>query len=147
VSPDGRGPDAGSVPPGERGPDFGRLLRCLEDRIEVEALVLFGSRARDDAFTRSDWDLAVVSPDHEGRNPLERAEPVLDCPPPGVQVVHLTASELLAPDFSYLRCAILEEGVPIHDRGAFGEARRRYEERKAAGEIVFGDGRVRFPES
>jgi len=113
----------------------------------VEALVLFGSRARNDAFRRSDWDLAVVSPDFEGRNPLERAEPVLHCPPPGVELVHLAPSELRTPDFSYLRCAILEEGVPVHDRGAFGEARRRYEARKAAGEIVFREGRVSFPRS
>lgn len=90
---------------------------------------------------------ARSEPDFEGRNPLERAEPVLDCPPPGVELIHLTTSELASPDFSYLRCALLEEGRPLHDRGAFARARRRYEARKAAGEIVFRDGVVHFPES
>lgn len=127
-------------------PDFEALLRCLDDRIEVEALVLFGSRARDDAFVDSDWDVAVVASDFEGRDPLERAERVLDCPPPGVELIHLTPSELEEPDFSYLRCALLEEGRPLHDRGAFARARRRYEARKAGGEIVFGDGVVHFPD-
>lgn len=128
-------------------PDFVRLLRCLQDRVDVEALVLFGSRAREDAFARSDWDVVVVSPDFRGLNPVERGERVLECPPPGVELVHLTTTELMDPDFSYLRCAILEEGRPLHDRGGFARARRRYRARKAAGEIVFEDGKVRFPKS
>lgn len=144
-------PDEAKVPGGavaadEPVPDFVRLLRCLQDRIEVEALVLFGSRARGDAFARSDWDLVVLSGDFEGRDPIERAEPALQCPPPGVELIHLTPGELREPDMSYLRCAILEEGRPLHDRGAFAEARRRYQARKAAGEIVFEDGGVHFPE-
>ena len=137
----------GSVAGDEPVPDFVRLLRCLQERIQVDALVLFGSRARGDSFTRSDWDLVVVSPDFHGRNPIERAEPVLHCPPPGVELIHLTPEELLAPDMSYLRCAILEEGRPLHDRGAFVRARDRYQARKDAGEIVFEDGGVYFPES
>lgn len=128
-------------------PDFESLLRCLRERIHVDALVLFGSRARDDAFRESDWDVALVSEDFEDRNPLERGLAVLECAVPGIELVHLAPAELMEPDFSYLRCAILEEGVTLQDGGAFRRARARYEARKEAGEIVFtGDG-VSFPET
>lgn len=139
-------PPEESVAADEPVPDFVRLLRCLQERIQVEALVLFGSRARGDSFARSDWDLVVLSPEFEGRNPIERAERVLDCPPPGVELIHLTPKELMAPDMSYLRCAILEEGRPLHDRGGFAGAKRRYEARKSDGEIVFEGGSVYFPQ-
>lgn len=136
-----------SVAADEPVPDFVRLLRCLQERIQVDALVLFGSRARGDSFARSDWDLVVLSQDFEGRNPIQRGEAVLECPPPGVELIHLTPEELLSPDMSYLRCAILEEGRPLHDRGAFARARDRYQARKDAGEIVFDEGSVYFPGS
>lgn len=127
-----------------RAPDLEALVGCLSDRIDVESLVLFGSRARGDAFVDSDWDLAVVSADFEGLNPLERGLAVVDCRPPSAELVHLTPDELHEPDFSYLRAAILEEGVPLHDRGAFRRARIRYEERKEAGEIRFDGESVHF---
>lgn len=127
-----------------RAPDLAALLRCMAERIEVEALVLYGSRARGDAFVDSDWDLAVVSSDFEGLDPLERGLAVLECRPPAAELVHLTPEELLEPDGSYLRAALLEEGVPLHDEGAFRRARRRYEERKTAGEIRFDGRSVHF---
>lgn len=128
-------------------PRLDALLECLHERVALDALVLFGSRARDDAFRSSDWDLAVISSDFQGRDPLERGLMTVDCRRGGVEFVHLTPGELATPDFSYLRCAILEEGRALRDWGAFERARRRYRERQAAGEIEFGDGRVRFPES
>lgn len=130
--------------PDPRAPDVPDLLRCLGKRLTVDALVLFGSRARGDAFVDSDWDLAVVSSDFEGLDPLERGLAVMDCRPPAAELVHLTPAELLEPDLSYLRAAILEEGVALHDRGAFRRAKRRYDERKATGEIRFDGESVRF---
>lgn len=124
--------------------DLRAVVDCLRDVVELEAAVLFGSRARDDAFSFSDWDLAVVSSDFGGMNPLERGLRTVDCRRGAVELVHLTPGELEAPDYSYLRCAILEEGGAIVDSGVFAAARRRYEERKERGEIEFrGDG-VRF---
>lgn len=118
-------------------PDLDRLLQCLRERIRLDALVLFGSRARGEAFEDSDWDLAVVSADFEGLNPLERGLEVLECRPARAELVHLTPGELLDPGLSYLRCALLEEGIALHDGGAFRRGRRRWEERKAAGEVRF----------
>lgn len=123
--------------------DAARLL-TEADRLAVEALVLYGSRARGDAFVDSDWDVAVVSSDFAGLDPLERGLAIVDCRPSTAELVHLTPGELLEPDGSYLRAALLEEGVPLHDEGTLRRARRRYEERKSAGEIRFDGGSVRF---
>ncbi len=106
--------------------------------------MLFGSRARGDAFEDSDWDLAVVSADFEGLNPIERSLRVLDCVVPRAELVCLTPAELLEPRLSYLRCGVLEEGVPISDRGAFREARTHYLAEKAAGRIRFRGALVEF---
>lgn len=121
-----------------------RLVPCLSSRVELEALVLFGSRVADDAFDESDWDFAVISSDFRDLDPLARGLLTLDCRIAMVDLVHLTPDELLEPDHSYLRCAILEEGRPLIDMGAFARARERYEQRKAAGEIRFRGDFVEF---
>lgn len=112
--------------------------------MRLDALVLFGSRAREEAAETSDWDLAVISHHFDGLNPLERALRLVDCLAPGVEFVYLTPAELENPVLSYLRCAILEEGMPIVDRGAFASARARYENEKAAGRIRFRGALVEF---
>lgn len=122
-----------------------RVLACLVQHIGLEALVLFGSRARGDSLDESDWDLAVVSAEFEGLNPLQRGLRVLDCMIPGAELVCLTPTELLEPRLSYLRCAVLEEGVPLYDRGPYREARERYLAEKAAGHIRFRGKLVEFP--
>lgn len=122
------------------------LRSCLSNRIELDALVLFGSRATDEAFDESDLDFAVISGDFRGLDPLERGRRV-DCRlsyVPGLDFVHLTPEELREPRHSYLRCAILEEGRAVVDRGVFAEAKRVYEELKAAGKIVFRGPVVEF---
>lgn len=120
------------------------VQQCLGARVALEALVLFGSRARGDPLDTSDWDLAVVSPDFQGLNPLERGLRVVDCLLPGIELVYLTPSELLEPTLSYLRCAILEEGVPVVDRGAYARARAHYAAQKAAGRIRYHGAVVEF---
>lgn len=120
------------------------VARRLTGRIAVEAVVLFGSRARGDALDESDWDLAVVSPNFENLNPIERGMSVIDCIVPHVEFVYFTGSELLDPAPSYLRCAVLEEGVAIVDTGVFQQAQERYEAEKRAGRIRFNGDIVEF---
>lgn len=43
-----------------------KIRRVLSDEIEVEEVILFGSRARGTADEGSDWDIAVVSESFEG---------------------------------------------------------------------------------
>lgn len=120
------------------------VQNCLSSRLRLDALVLFGSRARGDALEDSDWDIAVVSTDFAGLNPLQRGVRVLECMRPGVEFVCLTPDELLHPDLSYLRCAVLEEGKALVDRGAFAAAQSGYQARKAEGTIRFRGALVEF---
>jgi len=43
-----------------------RFARALKKRMEIERLILFGSRARGDHFTTSDFDFVLVSEDFSG---------------------------------------------------------------------------------
>lgn len=54
------------------------------------------------------------------------------------------ARPLRRPELSYLRCAVLEEGVALLDRGAYAAARASYEALKAQGRIRFGGALVEF---
>jgi hypothetical protein len=46
----------------------------LQKKIDIERVLLFGSRARNEALTTSDVDLAVVSEDFHGMGWIERLE-------------------------------------------------------------------------
>ncbi|MFQ6045194.1 MAG: nucleotidyltransferase domain-containing protein [Gemmatimonadales bacterium] len=146
--------------PGARAPDnrvrpdeyrvaavLERARACLGARVTLDALVLFGSRARGEELDTSDWDLAVVSRDFAGLNPLQRGLRIVDCRLPGIEPIPLTPDELLRPEVNYLRCAVLEEGVPLIDSGAFARAKARYEQEKAAGRIRFRGAYVEFAPS
>ncbi|MBI5185189.1 MAG: nucleotidyltransferase domain-containing protein [Nitrospinae bacterium] len=53
------------------------LIRGLSKAIHVERVLLFGSRAKGEHTTWSDYDLCVISPDFKGIKPWERMELVL----------------------------------------------------------------------
>ena len=53
--------------------------RNVRRRIRVEAVWLFGSRARGDARPDSDVDLIVVSPDFRGLDLVERSRLIRPC--------------------------------------------------------------------
>ncbi len=55
---------------------LGRMRRRLAPAIEVERVVLFGSRARGDARPDSDVDVILVSRSFRGRTFVRRAYPV-----------------------------------------------------------------------
>ncbi len=48
-----------------------QLIRLLSAQLEVEKVILFGSRARGDAEERSDIDLAIVAPTASPRQWLD----------------------------------------------------------------------------
>ena len=57
--------DITQAAPGHAGPDARalRVARELRDAIDVECIILFGSRARGDWTERSDIDLMIIDPD------------------------------------------------------------------------------------
>ena len=60
-----------------------RLRERLAREMRLEALILFGSRARGAAAGDSDYDLVVVSPDFDGVPFLQRGRLLLACREPG----------------------------------------------------------------
>jgi hypothetical protein len=54
--------------------DIHELIRRLGARMRVDAVIVFGSRARGDALRESDVDIAVVAPDFAVMPPLKRLE-------------------------------------------------------------------------
>ena len=50
----------------------------LKAVLELKGLILFGSRAKGDHITWSDYDICVISNDFAGQKPWERMELVLE---------------------------------------------------------------------
>ncbi len=95
-----------------------RLRERLEGEISVDALYLFGSRARGTFSTDSDYDIAVVSSDFEGMNFTERQRfirpvmrDVLD--DVAMDVVCYTPEEYEEGKEAFLPRIIEDEGVEI----------------------------------
>ncbi|MHA1369876.1 MAG: nucleotidyltransferase domain-containing protein [Promethearchaeota archaeon] len=79
--------------------DDGRIIdfiRAVRAHFSLEQVILFGSRARGDHFTTSDYDILLVSNDFEGMLFSERVASVLDhwhWYPVEVDVICLTPGE------------------------------------------------------
>ncbi len=112
------------------------FLQRLSRALELEALVLFGSRARGEHLHCSDVDVVVVSASFEGLSVEERLKRVQEVWPGGraLEPISATAEELK--DIKRLvLCDALEEGLVLFDRGAWAGAKRRFDELKSRGQI------------
>ncbi len=103
-----------------------RAVQVLEPVVEawraafgprLEAVVLFGSRARGDARADSDWDLLVLLRDLP-RSPLQRSQLVLDALP--ARWRYLVRPLVLTPEEWFRRVPpialdIAWEGLVLHD--------------------------------
>ena len=77
------------------------FVRQLESSIKVEAIVLFGSYARGNAYEDSDIDLAVISPDFEGVPMYRRQEIIADLTftrPSGISPLGYAPSQYHSPE-------------------------------------------------
>ncbi len=63
-------PASGRNPALTMGPELARLVGAIVAAIGPEAVVLFGSRARGDATSGSDFDLAILTPNGTSRRRL-----------------------------------------------------------------------------
>lgn len=54
-----------------------RFIKKLKKKINLEEVILFGSRAREEHITYSDYDIVVVSEEFKNMPPFERASFVL----------------------------------------------------------------------
>lgn len=121
-------------------------VQTLKETIPVEAVVLFGSRARNEALRWSDFDLAVVSNSFERKNRLERMEFLLELwkHPEPAEIFGFTVAEFSRADRPLL-WEIIEYGKPLVDTGVFRRARQLMEEEKKKGELTPVPGGWRVP--
>jgi len=112
-------------------------IQTLKENIPVEAVVLFGSRARNEALKGSDFDLAVVSDFFEGKNRLERMEFLLELwkHPEPAEIFGFTVPEFSRADRPLL-WEIIEYGRPLVDTGVYRRARQLMEKKKKEGELT-----------
>jgi len=112
------------------------FLRRLSGALDLDALVLFGSRARQEHLHCSDVDVVVVSPSFEGLSVEERLKRVQEVWPGGgaLEPVAVSAEELKDIERLVL-CDALEEGIVLFDRGAWAAAKRRFDGLKSRGQI------------
>ena len=122
-----------------------RLLRAFVTEIgkslDVEAVVVFGSRARNEAMAESDYDLAVVSDSLAQLDWGERIALLQEAWRwvPHAEPLGFTRDEFLSVD-KHILWEILDCGVAYVDRGTFAEAKRRFEALLESGRLH----RVRF---
>ncbi len=99
----------------------------LKNKISLEGLILFGSRARQEHLEDSDYDILVISPSFAGLPNLKRLE-LVDEEWEGensIEIVALTPEEFGHID-SLVVCDALEEGIPIYQRGIWEQARQEF---------------------
>lgn len=94
------------------------LKETLENHIEVEKIYMFGSRARGDYNSESDYDIAVVSPDFEKKSFQARQEEIRPIVREvlglvSLDVVCYTPEEFEEGQDAFLPGIVVEEGVPI----------------------------------
>ena len=120
----------------------------LEKQIKVEALAVFGSRARGDAYVTSDYDIAVVSDDFLKMSKFERIFLLLDCwnGDFALEPVAYTKDEFNRSS-GLLIWDILEDGVLFKDSGIFRKRRSIHEKLKAAGKLKKVEGGWKFSDA
>ena len=84
----------------------------LRRQFDVQAVILFGSRARGDDDPESDWDLFVIANDIPAQWD-ERTRAIWEEKPVGVDVIAWTADEVRAFVHRPLILDIATEGVPL----------------------------------
>lgn len=87
-------------------------IDSLRSRLNVEAVVLFGSRARGDHDPFSDWDLFVIAANLADWK--QRQKDVWKDKPPGVDVVAWTPDEVRRHIYRTLILDVATEGVPLY---------------------------------
>ncbi len=123
-----------------------RFVERVRARWSVEAVVLFGSRARGQHLRDTDVDLLVVSDAFIGQTNVARIEALLEYwdGPAAVEPFGATLDELKALRWGLL-WDVLEDGRVLFDTGVFAQARERFNAVKRKGfleRIVRADGAV-----
>jgi predicted nucleotidyltransferase len=117
------------------------FIHKAQARFDVEAIIVFGSRAGEDHLECSDLDLAVISEGFRDLPPFRRTELLLELWGGNVALDALgyTPEEFDSTE-SLLLLDLMEYGRALVDRGIFSKARSLYHEKLDRGEIRRLDG-------
>lgn len=109
----------------------------LRSRLNLQSLVVFGSRARGDHWENSDIDLLVISRDFQGLSSGQRIDLLLESWPgiPALEPFGVTPAECEGPGWLLLWDA-LYQGRVLEDDGAFRRAREKFLERLRNGDLT-----------
>lgn len=123
------------------------FLGNLKRLMAVEAVAVFGSRGRGDAYHYSDYDIVVVSDELAGLNPLQRRQRLYDAwkSLKAADIFGLTPVELHRMD-SPIIWDMLEDGKVLFDKGAWRRAVREFENHKRSGRLTPVPGGWRIAE-
>lgn len=128
-------PDRPSAPPGH--PALSAYLDWLwrEHSGRIEFAVLFGSRARGDAFEDSDYDLLLGLVEPDGLRWVDRLGVYQDEINGKVDVFPYAPEELarMEDEANLLLLESLADGVALYDRGTWRRLRERFARRVAEG--------------
>lgn len=95
------------------------MVAALTERIRVERIVLFGSRAHGEASETSDIDLLIVSPDF-GYDALADYTLLYRCIPPlhvDVDAIPRTPEQVASAEPDSFLATVLEDGVVVYPSG------------------------------
>ena len=112
---------------------FKNLLKIVEKILKLEgnnleSIILFGSRARGDYLSDSDFDILIILRECKDRvidRPLKYYE-VISNMPIDLFVYTVDEFEKMYKDGNCLVFDILYEGVVLYDRGFFTKMRKRF---------------------
>lgn len=109
----------------------------LRSRLNLQSIVVFGSRARGDHWENSDIDLLVISRDFQGLSSGQRIDLLLESWPgiPALEPFGVTPAECEGPGWLMLWDA-LYQGRVLEDDGAFRRAREKFLERLRDGDLT-----------
>ena len=112
-------------------------VQGLRSRLNVQSVVVFGSRARGDHWEDSDIDLLVLSADFEGLPSSQRIDVLLESWSgiPALEPFGLTPAECEGPGWLLLWDA-LAQGRVLEDDGSFQRAREKFLERVRSGDLT-----------
>lgn len=115
-------------------PKVERLCKFMERLLaergeEVEFVVLYGSRAREDWKQHSDFDILVGLREDDGKPFLRRLDEFWALKGPLVQplVYSRPEWEKMASEFNFLFLEALSEGVVLFDRGGWEKLKRNFQ--------------------
>lgn len=113
----------------------------LEQQIKVEALIVFGSRARGDAFKTSDYDIAVISDSFIKMPKLKRTFFLMEKWDAdfALEPIAYTIDEFKNAK-GLLIWDILEEGIAFKDTGIFKRKKIIHEKLKKTGKLKKVEG-------